>query len=179
MRIFHAKRLRCFASTGRPRDDSVFCFFIRSPRRSGVDSRRSIDEPVDRVRRPVAERSDPGGRRPSGVVVVPSCFSLMFFFSSRRVHEVVEESRHGRPARHRPTGQVGLGGVGRRQDGAGRGPGPAGRLPGGHRCGPAVRHARAPATGRPMPARHPVLPDDHHRQGQRDDGFQGRGDGRR
>lgn len=107
-------------------------------------------------------------------------FFFLFFFPPRpRVHEVVEESRHGRPARHRTVGQVGLGGVGRRQDGAGRGPGPAGRVPGGHRRGPAVRHARAPATGRPMLAGHTVLPDDNHRQGQRDDGFQGRGDGRR
>lgn len=81
----------------------------------------------------------------------------------------MEESRH---SGSRTTGPTGLGGVGRRENGAGGRPGPAGRVQGGHGHRAAVRHARAPAEGPPVPAGHPVSPDDYFRKRQHNDDFQ-------
>lgn len=99
----------------------------------------------------------------------------IFFCAFRRIHEGLEESRHRRPVGlGRSVGEAGLGGVGRWKNGAGGWSGPAGPVSRGVRCRAAVRHARAPAKGPAVSPRHPVLPDDHHRPGQRNDVLQGR-----
>jgi len=86
----------------------------------------------------------------------------------------LEESRHCRSVRHWWTvGQVGLGGVGRRQNGTGRWYGQTGRVQSGYRYRSTVRHARTPATGSPVFTRHTMLPDDNKQQGQHNDDIQG------
>lgn len=92
----------------------------------------------------------------------------------------MEESRHRRSVRHRRTvGQVGLGGVGRRENGAGRRSWQTGRVQGGHSHRTTVRHARAPATGSPVSTWYTMLPDDDEQQGQHNDDIQGRQVGRK
>lgn len=80
----------------------------------------------------------------------------------RWIHKSLEEGRHSQSFGHgRANGQVGLGGVGRRENGARCGSGQASCVQGGHRHRAAVRHARAPATGPSVPAWDTMLPDDY------------------
>jgi len=63
--------------------------------------------------------------------------------------------------------------VGRRENGAGSQSWQTGRVQSGHRHRTTVRHARAPATGSPVPTRYTMLPDDDEQQGQHNDDIQG------
>lgn len=114
--------------------------------------------------------------RTSGLYDLSIVFCFLFFFFFRRIHESLEESRRRRSVRRgRTISAVGLGGVGRRQIGAGLGRGQTSRVQSGRGRRAAVRHARAPATGPAVSARHSMLPDDHHQQGQHNDDSQRRG----
>jgi len=98
--------------------------------------------------------------------------SFPLFF--RWLYEGLEESRHRRSVWHRRTvGQIGLGGVGRRENGASCRSRQTGRVQGGHRHWSTVRHARAPATGSPVSTRYTMLSDDDEQQGQHNDDIQG------
>lgn len=110
-----------------------------------------------------------------GFIFIDSPFLLY-----RWLYEGLEESRHRRSVRHRwAVGQVGLGRVGRRENGTDRRSGQTGSVQGGHRYRSAVRHARAPATGSPVSAWHTMLPDDDNQQRQHNDDIQGRQLGRK
>jgi len=86
----------------------------------------------------------------------------------------VEKSRHRQPFRHgRTVGQVRLGGVGRRENGTGRGAGKTSFIQGGRCHWASVCHARASARKPAVSPRQTVLSDDDHRQRQHNDDLQG------